>query len=220
MPRRKSKTAPSLVRARENEARAFELRKNGMTYAKIGEAIGLTEAAAHKAVKRVLDRLAADTLEAAEEVRRLELERLDAMLVAVMPKARRGGLQAVDRVLSVMKRRAALLGLDAPVPVAEMLHDLVQRGAHIPFGKTEDSPANPRQAVRPAGKEKTRDDTGVIRLETDGSPAHDKAGGVHRIPGPVVSCHADPHRPVVQTRESVLRRSCHERGIGCPTRKT
>jgi hypothetical protein len=53
--------------------------------------------------------------EPAEELRTMEVARLDQMLLGLWPKAIKGDTWAVDRVLKIMERRAALLGLDAPV---------------------------------------------------------------------------------------------------------
>jgi hypothetical protein len=51
-------------------------------------------------------------------VRKLECERLDRLLLAVWSRALSGDLDALDRALALMKRRAALLGLDAPRKIA------------------------------------------------------------------------------------------------------
>jgi hypothetical protein len=47
-------------------------------------------------------------------LRGLELERLDALHAACWPAALAGHLRSIDTVLRIMRRRAALLGLDAP----------------------------------------------------------------------------------------------------------
>lgn len=121
----------------DREARALDLRRQGATYAQIGDRIGVTEAAAYKIVKRVLDRV---TVEAAPDVRKLEADRLDQFQLAALAVLRRqhytvsGGqivkdddgrplvddgptLQAIRTLLSVQERRAKLLGLDAPARV-------------------------------------------------------------------------------------------------------
>lgn len=111
----KSKASPDRVLAAERRVKALELRKLGFTYRQIGEQLGFTEAAAHKAVTKALRELNDNAAETAAEVRRLELERLDDWLLK-MAKEMRGGnvFGAVDRSMRIMARRAKLLGLDAP----------------------------------------------------------------------------------------------------------
>lgn len=100
------------VDALDNQLKALELRKAGVSYAKIAETLGYKSASgAHKAVSSALKK----TLqEPADDVRRLEVERLDAMLLAMWPHVSKGAFGAVDRALRIMERRAKLLGLDAP----------------------------------------------------------------------------------------------------------
>lgn len=112
-----STTSQRIIRGRERELKALEMRKAGATFEQIGNALGITPQGAHRAVKRALRRIIEKSDEAAEEIRRLELERLDAMLLALWPQAKRGNLGAVDRILRIMERRAKLLGLDAPKAV-------------------------------------------------------------------------------------------------------
>jgi hypothetical protein len=124
----------SQAEARQHEADALQLRRNGAGYAQIAERLGMSVSGAYDAVKRALDRT---TQEAAPDVRKLELERLDSLLVTALTVLARphplvqGGrivldqqgqplrddgptLAALDRVLKIQERRARLLGLDAP----------------------------------------------------------------------------------------------------------
>ncbi len=112
-----SKASQRRLTARERERKAMELRLAGATYAQIAQALGISQAGAHKAVMRALKRLNEKLNEQAEQVRRLELERLDRMLLALWPQAQKGNHGAVDRILRIMERRARLLGLDAPKSV-------------------------------------------------------------------------------------------------------
>ena len=52
----KSKLAPEKVRAALREAEAVELRAAGVSFAKIGEKLEMSESGAYLAVKRVLER--------------------------------------------------------------------------------------------------------------------------------------------------------------------
>lgn len=128
------KTSSRIVVARERELQALALRKAGATYQDISDRMGISVGAAHKAVMRVLHRLARDADEAGEVLRRLELDRLDALHLAVWQQAMRGKLGAVDRVLRIMERRARLLGLDAPERqhIEEQFEVIVRRQGELP----------------------------------------------------------------------------------------
>jgi len=100
------------VNALDNQLKALELRKAGISYARIAETLGYKDGSgAWRAVKAALKK----TLqEPAEELRTLEIERLDAMLAAIWGSVKQGQYGAQDRALKIMERRAKLLGLDAP----------------------------------------------------------------------------------------------------------
>ena len=110
-----SKSSQRRLIGRERELQALEYRKAGMTYAKIGAALGITEQGAYKAVMRALDKLNAKIIEDAAPVRRLECERLDRMLEAVWGSVIQGDSVAANLALKIMERRAKLAGLDMPV---------------------------------------------------------------------------------------------------------
>jgi hypothetical protein len=122
------------VAVREREARALALRRDGHTYAEIGEVLCVNRQMATRVVKRGLDRI---VREPAEQVRVLELERLDQAQVEALAVLRshhvlvQGGrvikdddgqpladpgpvLAAIGTLLKIMERRAKLLGLDRP----------------------------------------------------------------------------------------------------------
>jgi hypothetical protein len=105
----------------ERRRRALELRRAGATYEQIAAALGYFDSSgARKAVKKGLRQTLA---EPAAELRQLELLRLDRLHETLWPRAVAGQVRAIDRVLRIMARRAALLGLDAPLRVD--LHALV-----------------------------------------------------------------------------------------------
>jgi len=76
---------------------------------------------AWKAVVRLVESRAAESVKDADVIIAMEVERLDAMLMAVWAKAKKGDVAAVDRVLKIQERRAKLLGLDAPTKTASEL---------------------------------------------------------------------------------------------------
>ena len=91
------------------------MRKRGMSYAEIGNAMGISESGAYGCVSRALKALKAQATESAEEERDLELARLDKLLKIAEAAAESGDLAAIDRVLRIQERRSKYLGLDAPV---------------------------------------------------------------------------------------------------------
>lgn len=123
----------------ERDAQACRLRTRGLSYREIAEQLGYAdEAHAYRAVKKIL----LETVqEAGDELRAVEVARLDALLAKVWAVLERRHLHvssgrivtielddgtkvpleddgptlaAADRVLAIAKRRAELLGLDAP----------------------------------------------------------------------------------------------------------
>jgi hypothetical protein len=110
---------PDAVAVREREARALSYRKGGATYAQIAQQLHVSEPRAYRIVQRALGRL---VREPAQEYIDLEVARLEDLHRAMWPKAMQGNAHAVDRCLAIAKRRADLLGLDAP-----QKHDLNAR---------------------------------------------------------------------------------------------
>ena len=109
------KTDKRTLTAIERRKKAFELRKSGLTYEKIGMQIGISMQAAHGLIKRELTRLSKQAENDATLIRTLEIERLDDLIAAVWNKAIEGDLGSIDRVLKISERRARFLGLDALV---------------------------------------------------------------------------------------------------------
>lgn len=112
--RRDSKTSPRRVRKVANALSALDLRRQGLTHAKIAEKLGISHsyvtALLNEAMGRQVD-------EAAEEARKLDLARLDELMSGVYKKAVKGDAGAIDTVLTIMGRRAKMLGYDAPSKV-------------------------------------------------------------------------------------------------------
>lgn len=127
-----------MIETAERRQFVLEKRKAGMTYREIASA-AIKEFGrealpnnwdcryAWLDVKRELDKLRNIIGEDAEDVRQMEVERLNDLLWALWPKATAEDADygAIDRVLRVMKRRAGLLGLDAP--------ERLEHSGHIEF---------------------------------------------------------------------------------------
>lgn len=107
-----SQTASRFILARQREEQALELRLGGASFARIGEALGMTSGGAYKATTRALARLDGKTEEKAATLRRIEVLRLDRMHLGLWPRATSGDEKAVRAELGISKRRSELLGLD------------------------------------------------------------------------------------------------------------
>jgi hypothetical protein len=115
----------------ERDARAFELRKMGLSYRRIASALDISESTAHAGVQRVLQKIGRQLAENNGDVLRMELERLDQLMSQIWPLTRERKLEirdadgnpseitlppdldAVDKVVKLMDRRAKLLGMDS-----------------------------------------------------------------------------------------------------------
>lgn len=107
-----AKADAKLIRAKEKHARAIAMRTAGATFAAIAKALGYADKAV---VAKLIEREIRDIPEQEKQCHRaLECERLDALLAASWPKAMKGETPSIMAAVAVCKRRASLLGLDAP----------------------------------------------------------------------------------------------------------
>lgn len=96
----------------EKQARALELRTQGMGFPEIAKELGLVDRShARKYYMRAIKTI---TREPANHALTLELERLDKLMKVAMTAAEAGDLEGVRAALKVSERRSAFLGLDAP----------------------------------------------------------------------------------------------------------
>ena len=131
--RTESRTSPRRLAVVEKQRQALELRKAGVTFQEIADALGY--ATAQGALLAVESGLRKTLQQPADELRKIDLERLETMLRQVWPfviaptvKAMPigGGVamqvwddakfHATGTVLTILARRAKLLGLDAKDP--------------------------------------------------------------------------------------------------------
>jgi hypothetical protein len=122
---------PASIAALERRKKALEFRAMGLTYKEVFQAMLMHFGAealpgsydnryAYRDCKEEMDRLRADTMESAAQMRWIEQERLDMLQSRLMPLIMSGKtpeLKAVDRVLRIMDHRAKLFGLYAPATV-------------------------------------------------------------------------------------------------------
>lgn len=122
----------------ERRAKVVELKVGGYSFREIGKQLGINEGTACRDYRAVIDRTKADADETVEEERRTSLARLGKAIRVLMPLVEAGSedairrridagediklivaqtglaLDAMDRLDKLERRRAALLGLDAP----------------------------------------------------------------------------------------------------------
>lgn len=91
------------------------MRRRGMSYPDIADALGIALTTAYRYVQLEMKRLDGERRAEAEGVLAMELERLDRLLNAVIDKAESGSLDHIDTVLRLSERRAKLLGLNAGI---------------------------------------------------------------------------------------------------------
>jgi hypothetical protein len=113
-----SKTSENRLNALERQRQALELRKAGMTYQGIADQLGYRSVSgAYDAIRNAMR---ATLQEPADELRALEAARLDDLWRGIWLDARKGNVAKIDRALKIMARRAALLGLDAPIKTEDV----------------------------------------------------------------------------------------------------
>ncbi len=101
----------------ERRKMALELRKAGLSYRDIAEAIGREypdarygKSSAHRDVLAILGETRAEARDLALEVILLDSERLDDLTRVLWEKAMGGDLQVIDRLLAIIRQRVALFG--------------------------------------------------------------------------------------------------------------
>jgi hypothetical protein len=115
----------------ERQRQALELRKAGVKFQTIADQLGYAgPSGAYVAVKAALK---ATLQQPADDVRQMELERIDELWFIAYTAARRGDLGAIDRCIRLLRRRADMLGLDAPIKrettVSFILQNFAERAA-------------------------------------------------------------------------------------------
>lgn len=99
------------AQAKAARLEALKLRLVGLSDVAIAAKIGRSRSWVYWAINKALDE---QTVEKAEQVRKIELARLDQVQQRVYLNATNGNLPAVDRLLKIMERRAKYLDLDNP----------------------------------------------------------------------------------------------------------
>ena len=121
MPKPKIQTQE--IKAQERRAFIMDLRKSGVTYQRIADAVNsrfkpdqipknYDARNAYQDVSRELDKLKKEVSESAEEIKTMEMERLTNLWFAHFQKAKKGAEKATDLCLKVHDRIMRLHGLE------------------------------------------------------------------------------------------------------------
>ena len=103
--------APKRILAQQKRRDAIELRKMGVTYQKIADAVGYPSA--NEARKQVLKAYNEIIQEPAIELRVLQVERLNHLLTIAWQQAQGGSLSAINTCVGLMTRIDILMGTEA-----------------------------------------------------------------------------------------------------------
>lgn len=96
---------------------AVELRRQGISYPVIAEQLGVGSFAVQRDVQKWYEVVKSETFESAVQSFQMDMERLDMLLAAVLPGAKEGDEKKIASALNILKRRADMLGLDAPTKI-------------------------------------------------------------------------------------------------------
>lgn len=100
-------------------AEVIKLRVAGYGFRDIAKQLGIGLATAYNDFKAVMDRTKSEADSTADQERQVSLARIDKAIAVLMPMLDgENSLDAMDRLDKLEKRRAALLGLDAPAKVS------------------------------------------------------------------------------------------------------
>jgi len=98
--------------------KAFDLRKEGESFRKIGLALNISHVQAGRDVAEIMAGLIAQTQKEAATFREMETARLDDLQKALWSKALAGNCRVVEVLIKLMERRAKMWGLDMPTKIA------------------------------------------------------------------------------------------------------
>ncbi|WP_369183318.1 hypothetical protein [Streptomyces sp. Y1] len=112
-----------ITKAKLNASDAVEMRRTGMTYQAIGDALGVNRKTAWRYVQDAMAERARETAPARDALIGEQLAVIETVLDGLLPKVATGDTRAAEVVIKAMDRHARLFGLDAPVRVKAELTD-------------------------------------------------------------------------------------------------
>ena len=104
----------------ERAARAFALRKAGLSYRDIGAELGVSHVIVYRDVQASIKQFLDEAREHHAQIMAIEAARLDDLQRVMWEQAAMGDRRAIETVLKIMERRAKLLGLDTPVATKQV----------------------------------------------------------------------------------------------------
>jgi predicted transcriptional regulator len=104
----------------ERAARAFALRKAGLSYRDIAEELGVSHQLVYRDVQASIKQFLDEAREHHAQIMAIEAARLDDLQRVMWEQAAMGDRRAIETVLKIMERRAKLLGLDTPVATKQV----------------------------------------------------------------------------------------------------
>jgi hypothetical protein len=143
-----------MIKAREREDQALDLRITGATYRQIGDALGIDHSTAEKAVERALARKEASIADKAGALRALEHERLERMIMAAMPNALKGDIASIEAVRKLSESIRRMLDLDLAGIKHTFAHTIEIVGLQLILDKVY---GKPRSAWRPRADHRSGD---------------------------------------------------------------
>lgn len=106
--------AAATERAEAAQLLIAQMRGRDKTFREIAKLMGMSVSSVHDNYKKARNRRAAQTSEAIDTIRQQDLGIIEDLLDRHVPAALEGNRNATALVLKVLKRKADLLGLDAP----------------------------------------------------------------------------------------------------------
>lgn len=94
--------------------KAWNLRAQGKSYREIGKDLGVSHVTAWKDVETFHQEESDSIREEAKHHIAMAVQRNDRIIAVLQPLAEQGDFEAMDRLDKFEKRRAALIGMDAP----------------------------------------------------------------------------------------------------------
>lgn len=123
--KRESKNSPRRALSLERQVKCLKLRLTGLSFRKIGEAVGISEKQACILTAKALQELREQKLALADDIRQLEICRQEELLQTVWLEARKGSLKHIDRAQTIIQRITELHCVDVkPAPPVAIPPDL------------------------------------------------------------------------------------------------
>lgn len=106
-------TSAQAIAAMRRKDEAIDLKADGLSFAQIGDRLGISRQAAHKLVMSAIDEEREERPQKVAQLIEVSNRRLMRLMVRYFPDAEKGDLAALGAVLKLEERFAKLNGLDA-----------------------------------------------------------------------------------------------------------